>query len=958
MLSGSIRLKNRALPLVWWMLLTLCLSLNSARAQESRRTYRGAESSEAVVPFVFEGPLTDLPTAIRWRPGDPIKEIPRRHYFKPGEKPDIPAPSPRVDPLLELQDRARVGQVADAFVLPLVNRDGQGFSGANPPDTVGDVGLDHYIQVVNTSSGGIFTIYNKADGSVAAGPIALDSLSPGGNCGVGLGDGVVLYDHLADRWLLTEFNNLANSVCVYVSQESNPVTTAWFAYEFSTISFPDYPKYAVWPDAYYLSTNEATSGLYALDRASMLDGAPASTQRFGVPNLAGFGFQALTPGDLDGASLPPAGSPGIFMRHRDTEAHGPDGFPATDFLELWEFSVDWLVPADSRLTGPTNITVTDFDSELCGFFSFTCVPQPSSTVLLDPLREVIMHRLQYRSFDSYETLVGNLVTDVDGNDHAGVRWFELRNSGAGWSLFQEGTYAPDEHHRWMGAIAMDAVGNIALGYNISSSTLFPGLRYTGRLAGDPIGMMGQPETSLIEGAAPNSSNRYGDYSAMSVDPVDDCTFWLTGQYNTAATWSTRIGSFKFDDCALAPGFSLGATPQDLEICSPDDAVFTVDVGSVQGFVGEVTLGLSGEPAGSPVDFDPNPVMAGQSSTLTIGTSPATTPDSYSLQISGTGAPGVSSTAADLIIFAAVPESPALLSPANGTLNQPVKPTFTWTKIGGTYSIEIANDSAFLDIVESASGLTDASYQPVTHLGSESTYYWRVWAENACGVGSMSAIWSFTTLPVAGECSGDLDQTAVFFDDMESGELDWITRGTASTWTLSSLRTQSGSYAWHAEDPDGFSDQYLITEPIFLPTGEEPLTLEFWDWQEIESNGEDCYDGAVVEISVNNGFTWTRLESELRTGPYDGEVSLDYENPIAGDHAWCGDPRDWRETIVDLNAWAGETVKLRFRLATDGSIGAEGWYVDDVGVMSCRDEVFSDGVESGDTSAWSWTYPRF
>ena len=175
-----------------------------------------------------------------------------------------------------------------------------------------------------------------------------------------------------------------------------------------------------------------------------------------------------------------------------------------------------------------------------------------------------------------------------------------------------------------------------------------------------------------------------------------------------------------------------------------------------------------------------------------------------------------------------------------------------------------------------------------------------------------------------------------------------------TWVLSSVRTRSGTYAWHAEDLDEFSDQYLITRPIFLPTGQEPLTLQFWDWQEIESNGEDCYDGAVVEISINNGFTWTRLETELRTQPYDGQVDPDYENPIAGENAWCGDPRDWGETIVDLSAWAGKTVKLRFRLATDGSVGAEGWYIDDIGVLSCRDEIFSDGVESGDTRFWSST----
>ena len=397
-------------------------------------------------------------------------------------------------------------------------------------------------------------IYNKADGTVAAGPFALDSLGTGA-CANAHGDPIVLYDRLAGRWLLSEFTPPGTTnLCVYVSQTADPISGGWFGYQFPTPDFPDYPKYAVWPDAYYVSTNESSPAVYALDRAQMLTGGTATSQRFTAPNLSGFSFQALTPSDLDGAAGPPSGAPGYFIRHRDDESHNPGSNDASqDFLEIWEFDVDFATPGNSTFTGPTNIAVSEFDSDLCGLFSFDCFPQPGTTTRLDPLREVVMWRSQYRNFGTHETLVGNLVTDVDGTDRGGIRWFELRRTGGAWSLFQEGTYSPDATHRWMGSIAMDGAGNIALGYNAGSSTVFPGVRYTGRLSGDTLGTMPQVETTIVAGSGSNSSNRWGDYSSMNVDPADDCTFWHTNEYGTSSgTWNTQIASFRFSSCAVGP----------------------------------------------------------------------------------------------------------------------------------------------------------------------------------------------------------------------------------------------------------------------------------------------------------------------------------------------------------------------------------------------------------------------
>ncbi len=451
------------------------------------------------------------------------------------------------DPLLAVQEAAAAPEAIDGFETLLLNFNGQGFSGVNPPDTVGEIGPNHYVQMINGGSGTRVTIYNKSTGAVITGPVILDGLATSGACQTGMGDPIVLYDQQADRWLLSEFAQNGNHLCVYISTSANP-TGSYYAYDFTTPNFPDYPKYAVWRDAYYVSTNESGGpAVYALDRTRMLSGLSATFQRRTAPGLSGFGFQALTPADLDGATLPPSGTPGLFMRHRDTEVHGPSGQPSNDLLEVWAFTVNWSTPASSTFSKIADIQVAEFDSALCGLTSYSCIPQPNSSTKLDPLREVIMWRLSYRNFGSRQTLVGNFATDV-GSDRAGVRWFELRKTSGNWTLFQEGTYAPGNVSRWMGGIAMDKSGNIALGYNVGSSSTYPSLRYVGRLVGDSAGTMPRGEYTIVNGSAANASNRYGDYSSMNVDPVDDCTFWFTGQWNDASQWKTRIAKMKFDQC--------------------------------------------------------------------------------------------------------------------------------------------------------------------------------------------------------------------------------------------------------------------------------------------------------------------------------------------------------------------------------------------------------------------------
>jgi subtilisin-like proprotein convertase family protein len=438
------------------------------------------------------------------------------------------------------------------FAKPELNFDGQSFSNMYPPDTVGDVGVFHYVQATNGNTGTLVKVYNKANGTVADGPFNLSSLAAGaigGSPYVGRGDPIVLYDQLADRWLLMELESAGKELNIFLSDTGDPTSHGadWTQYRVSAQYFPDYPKITLWPEAYLIGTNEPDNPVYALDRKAMLEGGGGliAAVRERATDRPNWPSDHTMPVDLDGPTPPRAGEPGIFLRQVDDELTNTGGNdPANDFLELWEFKPDFVNPANSSYVLAESIPIAGFT------LVAPDISQPGTAQLLDAQDAVMMWRPQYRNFGTYETIVGNFTVD-DGNTgegQAGIRWFELRKGESGvWTLHQEGTYAPDAEHRWMGAIAMDGAGNIALGYNVSSSTVYPGIRYVGRLASDPLGTLPRGEHTLIAGQGSQTNiNRWGDYSAMSVDPWDDSTFWFTGEYlPTGGNWATQIGAFAF-----------------------------------------------------------------------------------------------------------------------------------------------------------------------------------------------------------------------------------------------------------------------------------------------------------------------------------------------------------------------------------------------------------------------------
>ncbi len=425
------------------------------------------------------------------------------------------------------------------------NYDGMPYSGVNPSDNILDVGPNHVIQMMNGSSGAYFIIYDKS-GNTLVPQTYLDNFfgANGGASYSGLGDPIVLYDAMADRWFMSEFQSGGNNIYMAVSTTPDP-TGSWYFYSFTAPNFPDYLKFGVWSDMYIMTSNETgPNPIYAIDRTAMLAGTAPTTQRFTVPTYGSIGFQATTPVTHDGGAPPPAGAPGMFMRMGDDAWTGG---PAQDQLELWSMDIDFANPANSVVSGPQLMPVSAFDTELCGYTSFSCIQQPGSATQLDPLREVLMNRVQYRNLGGHEAIVASHAVDVSGADEAGVRWYEVRRSGLvtnDWAVHQEGTYAPDTDSRWMSGIAMNAAGDIALMYNVSSSTTFPGIRYTGRYANDPLGQMTMPETSIIEGSSANGSNRYGDYNSLDSDPVTG-SFWGTANYNPASQWATRVFEFSF-----------------------------------------------------------------------------------------------------------------------------------------------------------------------------------------------------------------------------------------------------------------------------------------------------------------------------------------------------------------------------------------------------------------------------
>ncbi len=536
------------------------------------------------------GPYIDAPI----RPASSARGLrarPQRAFLTPAESPR-PVRRSAAPPALTLP-RARAGEPAQSqralgsnLPPPFISFEGLGLAaggGYFPPDPNGDVGPNHYVQAVNIAIG----VFDKTGALVSTS--TFDDLFDGTGTPCdnnNRGDPIALYDGLADRWLVSDMAwspgyTAPSYECIAVSKTADPVLGGWWLYALRTgeTVLDDYPKLGVWSDGYYLSSNMMTPFSYiftgvrvwALPREPMLRGLPITPISFDLPCSREPCAFSLLPSTLRGA-LPPSGAPDFFA-----------SIDQPDQLHLWKFHADWANPGASTFTGPVNLTVTPFVMPCDAANLLACVPTRSGE-RLDALGDRLMMPLQYRNLGGIESLWVNhtIAGSSAPNTPTWIRWYEIRNPNAAPSIHQEGNWQPDSNYRWMGSLAVNRLGDMALGYSVAGSTLNPAIRYAGRLGTDPLGTLGQGETSLVEGTGAQSGdrNRWGDYSAMMVDPVDDCTFWYTNEYYTTIglNWQTRIGAFRSPNCAApsppVPTETPAAKPTQVVRCEdayePDD----------------------------------------------------------------------------------------------------------------------------------------------------------------------------------------------------------------------------------------------------------------------------------------------------------------------------------------------------------------------------------------------------
>jgi PKD repeat protein len=435
---------------------------------------------------------------------------------------------------------------------PIVNFNGQD-SPYYPPDCNGTVGPNHYMQTINM----VYAIYNKSGGLVA-GPANMNTLFTGvtgSECNNG--DPLILFDEQADRWLAVEFSlcGATDYMLVAVSTTNDPTGT-WHKYSFDVADMPDYEKFGIWQDGYYMGTNNSGGNdIYVFQRSQMLIGGTAQMVGFSNPwrPTTIDGFMCVPPLDNDGA-FAPSGEPGLFITINDDAIGG-----GSDQLWIYELAVNWVTPANSTFSRVQQLNVAAFDSNFGN--DWTNIRQPGTAQELDAIPQVIMNPPQYRNFGTYETIVCCHTVDVDNHDHAGVRWYELRRPTSGtWSIRQQGTFAPDTNSRWMGSIMLNGSNQIGLGYSISSKAIYPGIRYCGQsqsayAAG--TGTMDIGEEVIQTGSnSQTGAERWGDYAALQIDPTDDSTFWFTTEYiGSGGTRKTKIASFALGPVVLTANFS-------------------------------------------------------------------------------------------------------------------------------------------------------------------------------------------------------------------------------------------------------------------------------------------------------------------------------------------------------------------------------------------------------------------
>ena len=844
--------------------------------------------------------------------------------------------------------------------------------GCLPPDTNGDVSDLHYVQWVN----GSWAVYDKTDGSTVQPPTAGNSffVGFGGKCETtNSGDPIALWDAHAQRWVMSQFVTSAPfAQCVAVSTSADPLGT-YNRYEFNFPIFGDYPKMGVWTDegggqdAYTLITHDFDgasafqgASLIAMERDKMLAGDPtAAMVRF--PGFDAYGVQPIHLGPGEAA---PNGTCPTYI-HFDANT--------ADYL-FWDVCLDWSTPANSTVSAA---------AERVGVAAFSPfyddVPQLGTANGLDSFGSNLMYRATARAFPADAPTRISLVVNhtVQGDvQQAGIAWahFNLKPSStagndrifgdgfdgvplddlpsapapASKSVVDEGTYAPDDTNRWMGGIAIDGSGNIGVGYSQSSALINPQLQISGRSLNDAPGTLRDEQNctaGVANGSQTSTSGRWGDYASMSVDPVDQCTFYFTSEYyatTASASWRTRVCSFKFEGCGDADFALVSDTPARIEMCAvgATDPSWDLRAGVLNGFSGPVSLTAVGAPGGTTPSYSANPITAPGSSTLTLTGGAALASGEYSFSVDGTSGALTRSVSLELGVSSAAPAVPMLAAPVDDATGVKVVPTLSWNAVPGAlnYTIEVASDAGFTTIVAAGSSSTP-SWAINTVLDSETEYFWRVTADNYCGEGQVSAVFSFTT-GVPGECPGGTTATILYQDDFQAGVNGWTTDGSgAAAWAQITPPVATGltTTVWGVVNNATTSDRGLVSPSVVLPTGVAATILSFDTYHSFETDGAGCWDNGTVQAKVGAGAFSYIDNSRLFTDPYDGLVSPGEAN--AGELGWCHAPSSAPiHSIVDLDGFEGQSIQLRWRAVTDSNTvgpAPNGMYIDNLKIETCQ-----------------------
>jgi len=736
---------------------------------------------------------------------------------------------------------------------PIVNFEGQSTS-SYPPDCNGTIGPNHYMQTVNTT----YAIYSRT-GTLLAGPTNMNLLFgsvSGATCNDG--DPLIQYDEMAGRWVAVEFSLCgSNDLMLMAVSSTNDPTGTWYQYSFDVTDTPDYEKLGIWQDGYYMGTNtNSGNDIYVFERSKMLLGQPAQMIAFDNPNRPGpaSNFLCVPPLDNDGVAAP-AGTPGMFIAFNDDAVGG-----GSDQLWLYELAANWTTPASSTFTRVQQIGVTAFDSQFTA--SWDDITQPN-TQKLDAVPQVIMNAPQYRNFGTYQTIVCCHSVDVDATNHAGIRWYELRKTppATTWTVRQQGTFAPDGHSRWMGSVMLNGSGKIGMAYSISSSTVYPGIRYCGQSASayaSATGVMDIAETVIHTGTvAQTTYNRWGDYALLSVDPNDDQTFWFSSEYvkTGGSSKGTKIASFKFGNdptvttlaatAVAAPNATLNGTVNPNGLATTyyfqwgtstayGNTTTTTSAGSGTTAVA-VSANITGLVAGTPYYFR---LVATNSDGTAYGTDLTFTP----------GAAVLTTTAATTITMNSAVSGGNITSDGGSPITA-----------RGVCWATTANPVATGLHTTDGSG-TGTFTSTITGLSANTVYHVRAYATNASGT-YYGADLTFTTL--CGTISSfpwneGFENAGVIpncwsQEQVSSSGINWtFITGSGNSHPAAA---HGGTYNACLKDASaGDNKTRLITPTINLTTISSPV-LTFWHTQAVWSGDQDQL---IVYYKNSAGGTWTAI----------------------------------------------------------------------------------------------------